>query len=76
MKTKKSIKNIKENNKVVLAVRAARTSWRAGQVLVPAAASAYLLINFNDIIVTGLAVLIAFYSLSSLVKVAWLAERS
>ena len=34
----------------------------------------YLLVRFNDIIVTGLAVLLALYALSQLIRGMWQAE--
>lgn len=68
------IKKIKSNNKVIAAARGARTAWRAGSILVPAAASAYLLTQYNDIIITALAVLLGLYSFSQLIRSLWLAE--
>lgn len=65
---------IKTNDKFIAAARAARTVWRAGSVVVPAVAAAYLFIKFNDLVVTGLSVLLGLYAASQFIKSMWLAE--
>lgn len=65
---------ITTNDKAIAVSRGARTFWRLLAVLVPASASAYLLVRFSDIIVTGLAVLLALYALSQLIRGMWQAE--
>lgn len=73
--TKKDIINrIKKNDKVIAAARGARTAWRLSSIIVPAAATAYLLVQYDDIIITVLAVLLGLYSFSQLIKSLWLAE--
>lgn len=67
-------KTIQTNDKIIAAARGARTFWRVLTVLVPAASAAYLLVQFNDIIVVGLAVLLALYAAAQLIKGMWLAE--
>lgn len=67
-------KQLQKNDKFIATARGARTIWRVGTIVAPAAACSYLMIRYNDIIVTALAVLLGLYSVSQLIKSAWLAE--
>lgn len=71
---KKIKKYITTNEKAIAAARGARTLWRTGAVLVPAAGSAYLLVKFDDIIVLVLGVCLALFALKQLVTGMWHAE--
>lgn len=67
-------KQIAKNDKFIASVRGARTFWRAGTIIVPAAAAIYLVMNYGDIIITVLAALLGLYAFSNFVKSLWLAE--
>lgn len=67
-------KQLQKNDKFIATARGARTIWRVGTIVAPAAACGYLMVRYNDIIVTALAVLLGLYSVSQLIKSAWLAE--
>ena len=67
-------KQIAKNEKVIAAVRGARAFWRAGTIVVPAAAAVYLALSYGDIIITALAVLLGLYAISNFVRAMWLAE--
>lgn len=73
-KIKNLKKQIAKNDKVIASVRGARALWRAGTIVVPAAAAVYLVFNYGDIIITVLAVLLGIYAFSNFVKTLWLAE--
>lgn len=53
-----------------------KAAWNVGSVLVPAALSAYLLIQVNDKIVTVLGVLSAVFALANLGRISMQAAKS
>nr|DAV91347.1 MAG TPA: hypothetical protein [Caudoviricetes sp.] len=42
-------KQLQKNDKFIATARGARTIWRVGTIVVPAAACGYLMVRYNDI---------------------------